>query len=98
MSDTGKHSFLPTRVFTSYRIKAVVFRMILIHDIVFGHVYTKFTTKSEDVVGCDSYEIFIYIYKIPICEIYMFTVCTHFVQCIKIVYCMIQFHMNESNA
>ena len=60
--------------------------------------YTKFTTKSEDVVACGSCEIFIYIYKIPICDIYMFTVCTHFVQCIKIVYCMIMFHMNESNA
>ena len=44
-------------------------------------------------------------------QIYMFTVCTHFVQCIKIVsmirkyhnvqrlqYCMILFHVSESNA
>ena len=33
------NSFLPTRLFTSYRIKTIVFRMILICDVVFGLVY-----------------------------------------------------------
>ena len=58
----------------------------------------KFTTKSEDIVICGSYEISIY----TICEIHMFTVCTHFVQFIKTVqrlqYSMILFHVSESNA
>ena len=30
---------VPTRVFTSYRIKAVVFQMILVCEVVFGHFY-----------------------------------------------------------
>ena len=46
---------------------------------------TKFTTKSEDIVICGSCEIYICIYIISICKIYMFTVCTHFAQCIKTV-------------
>ena len=33
------NSLLPTRVFTSYRIKPVVLRMILFCDVVFGLVY-----------------------------------------------------------
>ena len=33
------NSLLPTRVLTSYQINTVVFRMILIYDIVFGLVY-----------------------------------------------------------
>ena len=44
---------------------------------------TKFTAKTVHIVTCGSFEIFIYIYKIPICYIHMFMVCTHFVQCIK---------------
>ena len=60
----------------------------------------KIITKSEDIVICGSCEIFMYI--ISICEIYMFTVCTHFVQCIKtaqrLQYCMILFHVSDSNA
>ena len=35
------NSLLPTRVFTSFWIKTVVFRMILICDVVFGYVYTR---------------------------------------------------------
>ena len=41
MSEQVHNSLLPTRVFTSYRIKTVVFRMILICDVVFGLVYSK---------------------------------------------------------
>ena len=59
---------------------------------------TKFTTRSVHIVTCGSFEIFI----LSICEIHMFTVCTHFVQCIKNVkssqYFRILFHVNESNA
>ena len=33
------NSLLPTRVFTSFRIKTVAFRMVLICDVVFGLVY-----------------------------------------------------------
>ena len=34
------NSLLPTRVFTSFRIRTIVFRMILICDVVFVLVYT----------------------------------------------------------
>ena len=44
----------------------------------------------------------LYIYKLSICEIHMFTVFTHFVQCIKNVqsqqFFRIRFHVNERNA
>ena len=39
----------------------------------------KFTSENVHIVTCGSFEILI----ISICEIHMFTVCTHFVQCIK---------------
>ena len=42
------NSLLPTRVFTSYRIKTVVFRMILICDVVFGLVYTGISPLKEN--------------------------------------------------
>ena len=35
------NSLLPTRVFTSVRIKTVEFRMILIYDVVFGLVFKE---------------------------------------------------------
>ena len=43
MSVQVNNSLLPTRVFTSYWIKTVVFRMILICDIVLGLVYIENT-------------------------------------------------------
>ena len=39
MTTLGPHT-LPTRVFTSFRIRTIVFRMILICDVVFVLVYT----------------------------------------------------------
>ena len=42
------NSLLPTGVFTGYRIKTVVFRMILICDVVFGLVYRFLTNTSLD--------------------------------------------------
>ena len=62
---------------------------------------TKFTTKNVHIVTCGSLK-YLFIYNISICEIHIFTVCTHFVQCIKNVkssqYFRILFHVNESNA
>ena len=43
---------------------------------------TKFSTKNVHIVTCGSFEILIYNIKY-LCEIHMFTVCTHFVQCIE---------------
>ena len=43
----------------------------------------KFTTKSVHIVASVAHLKYLYVYKISICEIYMFTVCTYFVQCIK---------------
>ena len=40
------NSLLPTRVFTGYRIKTVVFRMILICDVGFGLVYRMYCMKN----------------------------------------------------
>ena len=54
-------SFLPTRVFTSYRIKTVVFRMILICDVVLGLVYNQgadpYPDKECQVAGKGSSEV-----------------------------------------
>ena len=52
---------------------------------------TKFTTISVHIVTRGSFEKFIYVYKISICEIYMFIVCTHFFQCIKRVISILGF-------
>ena len=42
----------------------------------------KFTTKSVHIVASVAHLKYLYIYKISICEIYMFKVCTYFVQCV----------------
>ena len=59
---------------------------------------TKVTAKSVHIVTCGSFIL----YKMSICEIHMFMVCTYFVQCIKIVqsqkYFRILFHVNRTNA
>ena len=43
----------------------------------------KFTTKSVHIEASVAHLKYLYIYKISICEIYMFKVCTYFVQCVK---------------
>ena len=43
----------------------------------------KFTTKSVHIVASVAHLKYLYIYKISICKIYMFKVCTYFVQCVK---------------
>ena len=48
------NSLLPTRVFTSFRIKMVVFRMILICDVVFGLVFLQNSRpRTEDLMLSD---------------------------------------------
>ena len=50
MSDTGiNNSLLPTRVLTSYRIKTVVFGLILICDVTFGLVYSVSTKTGFEI-------------------------------------------------
>ena len=44
------NSLLPTKVFTSFRIKTVVFRVILICDIVFGLVYKIVIVYHENFI------------------------------------------------
>ena len=62
----------------------------------------KFTTKSVHIVASVAHLKYLYIYIKYLYAIYMFMVCTYFVQCIKNVqseqYCRILFHVNESNA
>ena len=41
------------------------------------------STKSVHIVASVAHLKYLYVYKKSICEIYMFTVCTYFVQCIK---------------
>ena len=45
------NSFLPTRVFTSYRIKTVVFRMVLIYNVVLGLVNWPFEVTISVFLG-----------------------------------------------
>ena len=44
------NSLLPTRVFTRFRIKIVVFRMILICDVVFVLVYMEVKSDIESTL------------------------------------------------